>query len=435
VQPAYGGGFDAFVAKLTPDGTALVYATYLGGSDSDSGEAIAVDFRGSAYVTGSTNSSDFPTRNPLQSTLSGFGGDAFVAKLSPNGAALVYATYLGGRAFDFGVGIAVDFRGSAYVTGSTNSSDFLTRNALQPAFGAGTPRPPFGSPSDAFVAKLAPAGSELVYSTYLGGSASDGGSGIAVDFRGNAYVTGSTNSSDFPIQDPLQPAFGGGTPRPPFGSLPSDAFVAKLAPNGTALVYSTYLGGSDYDVGSGIAVDLRGNAYVTGDTSSADFPTRDALQPGFGGGTPRPPFGSPSDAFVAKLAPTGAALVYSTYLGGSDEDSGSGITVDFRGSAYVTGRTSSADFPTRDPLQSALGGGFADAFVAKLSPNGAALVYSTYLGGNDSDRGEAIAVDFRGGAYVTGGTGSADFPTRNALQPAFGGLGDAFVTKLSTPTR
>jgi hypothetical protein len=410
LQPALGGDADAFVAKLNSTGSALVYSTYLGGSGEDYGSGIAVDSSGNAYFTGLTYSTNFPTMNPLQPAYGG-NGDAFVAKLNPTGSALVYSTYLGGSGGDYGSGIAVDGSGNAYVTGGTTSTNFPTMNPLQPVC---------GGDYDAFVAKLNSTGSALVYSTYLGGSGEDYGSGIAVDSSGNAYVTGGTGSVNFPMMNPLQPAEAD-------GGLYGDAFVAKLNPTGSALVYSTYLGGNGFDSGIGIALDSSGNAYVTGQTGSTNFPTRNPLQSAYGGGD--------YDAFVAKLNPTGSALVYSTYLGGSGGEYGSGIAVDGSGNAYVTGQTSSTNFPTMNPLQSAYGGGDYDAFVAKLNPTGSALVYSTYLGGSGEDWGQGIAVDSSGNAYVTGLTTSTDFPTMNPLQPVEGdgGLwGDAFVAKIAS---
>jgi hypothetical protein len=411
LQAVYGGGDqDAFVAKLNPAGTALVYATYLGGGAPDQGTGIAVDSSGNAYVMGSTESPDFPTVSPLQA-LYGGGYDAFVAKLNPGGSALVYSTYLGGTAPDFGFGIAVDSSGNAYVTGYTYGFNFPTASPLQAFLGGGG--------YDAFVAKLNPGGSALVYSTYLGGSAEDQGFGIAVDSSGNAYVTGVTNSTDFPTAHPLQAASGGGG---------RDAFVAKLNPAGSALVYSTYLGGNGGDTGYGIAADSSGNAYITGDTESPNFPIAHPLQAASGGGLC---FGTPcADAFVTKLNPAGSALVYSTYLGGNGFDGGFGIGVDSSGNAYVTGSTESPDFPNVSPIQAFSGDGSFDAFVAKLNPAGAALVYSTYLGGSGSNDGEGIAVDSSGNAYVTGSTDSTNFPTANPLQAFSGGQADAFVAKI-----
>jgi hypothetical protein len=413
LQPELGGPLssDAFVAKLAPDGSSLVYSTYLGGSRLDIGVGIAVDAEGSAYLTGQTFSLDFPTANALQPICHCglFTSDAFVTKLSPDGSALVYSTFLGGSGLDGGSGIAVAADGSAYVTGGTFSRDFPTGNALQPDFG-GT--------SDAFIAKFAPDGSALLYSTYLGGSLDESGTGIAVDADGNAYVTGWTGSVDFPTANPLQPSYGGG---------PFDAFVAKLTSDGSALVYSTYLGGSDDDLSAGIAIDAEGNAYVAGHTSSRDFPTANALQPVYGGGS--------SDGFVAKLAPDGSALVYSTYLGGSGRDVGGPVAVDSEGNAYVTGQTNSANFPTANALQPDYGGGLFDAFVAKLTADGSALAYSTYLGGSDFDRGLDIAVDEEGNAYVTGETFSRNFPTAEPFQPDLQGLNNAFVVKIGSEDR
>jgi hypothetical protein len=338
---------------------------------------------------------------------------------------LVYSTYLGGSSSDSGISIAVDSAGNAYVTGETSSPDFPTEIPLQPVCRG------FFNCGDVFVAKLNAAGTALVYSTFLGGSGSGGedGGGIAVDSAGNAYVSGSTRSTDFPTVNPLQPGFGGGNC---FGIPCADAFVAKLNAAGSALVYSTYLGGSREDGFSpgvfssgGIAVDSAGNAYITGRTDSTDFPTANPLQPAKRGS---------EDAFVAKLNAAGSALVYSTYLGGSRGARGSSIATDQAGNAYVTGETSSADFPTKNPLQPALGGDV-DAFVAKLNPAGTALVYSTYLGGSvgaeTGDEAYGIAVDSDGNAYVTGATSSPDFPTKNPLQPALSGESDAFMAKLN----
>ena len=251
----------------------------------------------------------------------------------------------------------------------------------------------------------------LTYATYLGGNDLDSGYAIAVDAAGNAYVTGSTWSSDFPTANALQPAKSSGP----------DAFIAKVDTTGTALLYSTYFGGASDDWGNGIAVDEAGNAYVTGETWSSDFPRANALRP-VPGGIP--------NAFVAKLDPAGRALLYSTYLGGNSDDGANGIAVDSAGNAYVTGYTSSADFPTVNALQPTHGEGFSDAFVAKLDPAGSALIYATYLGGSSYDVAYGIAVDHAGNAYLTGLTGSTDFPTVNPLPPARVGLGDAFVAKL-----
>jgi hypothetical protein len=415
------GGYDRSKAVIIDP--VLTYSTYLGGSrgvEGDFGSGIAVDAGGNAYITGYTTSSNFPTANPLQPALGSPNGNAFVAKISADGSALVYSTYLGGSSGngiidvnlygDSGNGIAVDAAGNAYVSGYTSSADFPTRNAFQPTL-AGS--------MNAFVAKLSADGSALAYSTYLGGSVgTDVGFGIAADQSGRVYVTGETNSDDFPIHNAFQPIYGGSA------GGPGDAFVTSLDPAGQP-VYSTYLGGSGDEQGIGIAVDQNGHAYVAGTTSSSDFPTLNAFQPMHAGSA-----GS-ANAFVTSLDPTGQAL-YSTYLGGSGGDSGTGIAVDGAGNAYVTGWAGSKDFPTANALQPTFGGGIGDAFVTKFSADGASLIYSTYFGGRSFDYGTKIAVDQYGQTFVTGSTKSGDFPTLNAIRPRPGGDQDAFVTSLST---
>jgi hypothetical protein len=290
--------------------------------------------------------------------------------------------------------------------GTTESTDFPTQSPYQASL-QGT--------SNAFVAKLAPAGDALVYSTYLGtGSTADMGvGGIAVDASGAAYVTSDTQSSIFPTQSAYQATLRGS----------SNAFVTKLAAGGNALVYSTYLGGAGKDQGAAIAVDGSGSAYITGSTGSYNFPTtKTAYQTALRGA---------GNAFVTKLSPAGNALVYSTYLGGSGGDGGVGIALDSHLSAYITGSTNSTDFPTQSPVQATYQGGNLDVFVTKLSPAGDALLYSTYLGGAHDDSGYGIAVDASGSAYVTGSTGSSNFPTQSAFQPAIAGNFNAFVTELS----
>ena len=329
---------------------------------------------------------------------------------------LSYSTYLGGNGLDVGNSIAVDSSGNAYVTGDTASTTTpfpTTSGALQTTYGGGN--------TDAFVSKLDVNGA-LVYSTYLGGTGDDRGNGIAVDSSGNAYVTGATTSStDFPTTiGALQTTYGGGS---------NDAFVFKLNASGSALVYSTYLGGNGLDYGNSIAVDSSGNAYVTGDTKSTTFPTMSPLQGSYGGGN--------TDTFVSKLNASGSALLYSTYFGSTGNEDGTGIAVDSSGNAYVMGDTNSNNLPTSpSAFQSTsvnLGASNPyDAFVFKLNASGSTLVYATYLGGSGQDKGAGIAVDGSGNAYVTGYTVSTDFPTTaGALQTTYGGNNDAFVSKLN----
>jgi hypothetical protein len=355
-QTTLGGtGGDAFVTKLNPSGSGLVYSTYLGGSlpefvgGGENGEGIAVDLAGNAYVVGCTSSTNFPTTPGAFQTTFGGVEDNFVTKLDPTGSMLVYSTYLGGSDQEFcPPRVAVDAAGSAYVTGFTDSTDFpTTPGAFQTTL---------SGPRDAFVTKVNPTGSGLAYSTYLGGSDEDFGHGIAVDTSGNAYVTGTTASTDFPTTPgAFQPTFGGN----------GDAFVTKLNPTGSGLVYSTYLGGSSDEFATGgVAVDTAGNAYVTGSTISPNFPTTPgAFQPTFGGN---------GDAFVTKLNPTGSGLVYSTYLGGNADENGFAIAVDAlpTSNAYVTGLTASTNFPTTPgAFQPTFAGGF-DVFVAKITEAG-----------------------------------------------------------------
>ena len=420
VQPTRNQGEDIFVAKLTPDGTALVYATYLGGSDHDVVADIAVDAAGAAYISASTYSSDFPTVQALQPANRG-GSDAVVAKLSADGSRLIYSTYLGGSSPEASAGIAVDLAGAAYIAGTTESPDFPEVNALQPQ-----PQPG-GAIQNAFVAKLAPDGTALLYSTYLGGTENDTAFNLAVDSLGAAYVVGVTTSPDFPSVNPLA-AFGGDW----------DAFVTKVAPDGTRLIYSTHLGGSGFEESFGIAVDASGAAYVTGNTNSGDFPMMNALQPQLSSG-------GDLDAFVVKIAPEGGAMIYGTYLGGIGWDRGYGIAVDTAGAAHVTGFTDSADFPTMNALQPASGGsrdafvsklspdGAAlvySTYLGGSSDDGISTVSRPSLSVIASSM--AIAVDPTGAAYVAGQTRSQDFPTTNSLQArCSGGDSDAFVVKIS----
>jgi hypothetical protein len=422
----FGGQRDAFVTKLNAAGTALVYSTYLGGSGNvaqpningdDRCFSLRVDASGNAYLAGETHSDDFPTANAIQATF-GSGGisDAFVTKLNANGNALVFSTYLGGDTFDAAGGIALDSSNNIYITGRTTSSNYPTLNPIQASYSG-------GPGADVIITKINAAGTALVYSTYLGGNAgTDGGfengSSIDVDSAGNAYITGQTRSTNFPTANPVQATFGGGFPD-------GDAFITKINAAGNALVYSTYLGGSDNDVGADIDVDSAGVAHVGGFTSSSNFPTANAFDSTFGG---------TQDGFATKLNAAGNAFAYSTYFGGSGSDAINDIAVDSSGNTYVVGGTNSTDLPTVNPTQGTIGGGTGDAFATKFNAAGSALMFSTYLGGSDFDRANALAVDSANSIYVVGLTASTNFPTLSPVQAANGGgTHDAFVTKISDP--
>ncbi len=328
---------------------------------------------------------------------------------------LLYAGYIGGSSTDFGLGIAVDRSGNAYVTGVTSSSQTSFPDTVGPDLTD-------NGDVDAFVAKVNHTGTALDYAGYIGGSGSDEGLGIAVDRSGNAYVTGLTTSSAASFPDTVGPdlTFNGNF----------DAFVAKVNATGTALDYAGYIGGTSQDQGNGIAVDPRGNAYVTGLTSSsaASFPATLGPDLTHNGGF---------DAFVAKVNRTGTALDYAGYIGGSSTDFGLGIAVDRSGNAYVTGQTtSSADsFPDTVGPDLTFNGGTFDAFVAKVNAAGTALDYAGYIGGSGTDEGRGIAVDLRGNAYVTGETFSSETSFPDTVGPDLthnGGGTDAFVAKVGS---
>jgi RHS repeat-associated protein len=381
-------GGDAFIAKLTPAGNALVYSTYLGGSGGDLGSGIAVDADGNAYIDGTTDSRDFPTLHALQPTTDGVA--AFYAKLNATGT-LVYSTYLGsGNAR--GNDIALDDAGNIYLTGQAESA-FPTVNAAQPSFGGGI--------TDAFVAKINPSGSALVYSTFLGGAQGDYGFAIAVDpVTGSAYVAGETDSTDFPTVAPLQARNMGS----------ADAFLAKLDPNGS-ISYSTYLGGGGFDRALGVAVDVGGDAYVAGWTLSSNFPTRNAIQSSFAGGSVN------GDAFVTKIDPATSKIIYSTYLGSQDEDLATAIGIDATGAAYVPVNTRS--------------GSSAHVALYKLDRTGTKLLSVTPVAGGDVDRVFGIHVTDIDTVYLTGRTSSPDLPTVNPVQAQIGGGFDVFIGRLS----
>ncbi|MCS7028362.1 MAG: SBBP repeat-containing protein [Bacteroidia bacterium] len=410
-QTTNGGSYDAFVTKLNPTGTGLVYSTYIGGSEVEDAFSIAVDGSGSVYITGYTESPNYDVTTGIFQAIYEGKGDAFVTKFNSAGS-VIYSTFLGGSEQDEGLGIAVDGNGNAYITGITASTNYdVTSGAFQTTHGGGSSIAFF----DAFVTKLNASGSSLVYSTYIGGSNSDQGYGIAVDANGFAYVTGYTQSTNYDVTSGVfQSTNGGGI----------DVFVTKFNTAGTGLVYSTYIGGSGADWGTSIAVDASGNAYITGHTNSNNYDvTSGAFQTTFGGGA--------RDVFVTKLNNLGTVLIYSTYIGGSDHDEGSDIVVDNGGNAHITGFTFSANYDVSTGSFQTTKEGNKDAFVTKLNASGSGLVYSTYIGGSNDEEGNGIALDGSGNVYVTGWTLSENYDiTMTAFQKTKEGLYNAFVTKL-----
>jgi hypothetical protein len=429
----------AFVAKVKADGSGLQYCGYIDGAGHQLGSAIAVDSAGAAYVTGFTTSdqTSFPVTVGPSLTFGGgtpYIGDAFVAKVKPDGTGLEYCGYIGGRGEDAGYGIAVDGQGNAYVTGETNSPGPSQAGSSVPFPARVGPSltnasaPAFNSP-DAFIVKVKADGTGLVYGGFIGGTGVDRGLGVAVDSAGSAYVTGVTNSppsgfAGLSVGPSL--TFGGGT----------DAFVAKVKPDGSGLNYCGYIGGAAGDTGTGIAVDSAGNAYITGETNSD--PTTFPVKVG-----PRLTYSGGGDAFVAKLDPSGASLVYCGYIGGSGADSGYRIAVDSSGSAYIAGSTTSSQstFPVtaasgRDASYSG-GSVFGDAFLAKIDGSGANILYAGYIGGSSDDAAIGVALDSSANVYVAGGTLSSEatFPVAVGpflhYQPGEFGEADAFVAKIT----
>jgi WD40 repeat protein len=486
----------------------LVYATYFGGGAETDIKAIAVDAAGSVYVAGDTFAHDFPTKNPLQSSNNHSQSlSAIISKLSPDGLSLVYSTYLGGSdtfALDVAVGIALDSTGAAYVTGVTGSSDFPTKNAIQPARN--------GNSQNLFVTRLSADGSSLVYSTYLGGSGTDEPKGIRLDSANAAYVFGKTGSSDFPLVNPTQATFAGGS---------SDGFLSIINGNGSQLLFSTFIGGPGDDNVSSCAIDPdTGDVYLSGFRGSPNQ-TTDSLsvspqaQGDFGKYVERlkrirpqdyelvkdfiadffeaPPLRTLSDevkillveqqiALLRKIqlgiyddgngqltftnpqpstnnaisllqgakpqaADPGARISLANlnsnvqktvHFGGSGTDIVSALVGDSQGAVYVVGSTNSRDFPTVNPIQSTYGGSF-DGFVAVFAPDTMDELFATYIGGSGHEEANGIALDPQGNIYIAGQTTSDDFPTKNAFQPThpapngvMQGQGNSFIVKISS---
>ncbi len=429
VGPTTFEGCSIFITKFDFTGSHLVFSTFIGQSAFDVFDVggMALDSSGNSYATGEVEFLGFPTTPGAFQTTHPGGFKPFVVKLNPDGTHLVYSTFLGGNdgPVDSGRGIAADSEGHAYIVGTASSTDFpTTAGVFQPSC-----KKVDVNCDNAFISKLSADGSHLIFSTYLGGT-STGGEGIALDKLDNVFVTGSTNTSDFPTTaGSAQPVFPGGN---------TAAFATELSSSGSHLVFSTFLGGAVVDVGRAIAVDSAGNAFVTGETQSKNFPVKNAFQPQCATGS-----GGCFNAFVTKLNTSGQ-LVYSTFLGGplgpsGIQGRGTGIAVTPDGLAYITGVTSSTSFPTTQTAFQRVIGGAINVFLTKLDPGGQ-LIYSSYLGGPSTGaasgiitNGPVVALDQDTNAYVAGAT-QAGFPVNpDAFQKKFaGGDDDAYVAKVAS---
>lgn len=400
----------------------LDYSTFLGGSDEESAWIIAVDSFGCAYVAGETYLSDYPTTFGSYDTNFSGEGDIFVSKLDPSGSNLIYSTFIGGSAdhtdgVEGADGIAVDEFGNVYLTGWTSATDFpTTPTAFDRSFNGGGPEYFI----DTFVTKLDASGSNLLYSTYLGGNRDDWGNGLTIDAEGYAYVVGVTYSINFPTTPGvIDTSHNGGI---------GDAFVTKMDQTGSSLLYSTFIGGAQWEEGSSIVIDSEGNAYISGYTESEDFPVTP--------GAYDTSYNDNQDGYVCKLNSTGSVLLFSTFLGGNGEDScdsdgGDGMALDRVGNIYVVGETESENFPTTPGAFDTTHNGRWDVFVSVLSASGSSLLYSTFLGGSKDEEGNGIVLDNSGGIFIVGDTNSTDFPTTaNALDTSLNGRQDVFVAKL-----
>jgi hypothetical protein len=397
---SYNGSYDVYVTKISTVTHSLVYSTYIGGNGSEEGYDIHVDSVGNAFVTGVTSSNSFPKVNAFDSSFDGT-SEAFVLKLAASGNSLVYSTYLGGSADEYGHGVTFDKTGNTYVVGSTSSADFPTLNAYDPTA---------NGLNDVFIAKLNSTGNAIIYSTYIGGTDSDVGSDIEIDSAGNSYITGWTFSNDFPTANGFDLIYNGGS---------TDAYVAKLSASGNNLLYSTYLGGNGTDNANRIAVNKLGEALVVGATSSSAYPTANAYDPSFNG---------VFDIFVTRLDQSGLALSFSTFVGGSQNDQARDVALDGSGNIWFTGWTKSINIPLVAAYDSTINGGY-DLFVGKMSANGSSLLFTSYLGGTGDDFGYGIALDAANNIYLGGQTFSSDFPQLNSLH-GDNGNGDLVVVKL-----
>jgi hypothetical protein len=397
--PALAGGIDVFVAGITPAGDALLFSTFIGGRGDDYVYDLAVDAAGSPIVCGKA-SRNFPVRNAYDLTYNGGSADGFLVKLTSSGDAILFSTYLGGQEHDSLRRIILDPAGAILAVGSTDSTNFPAVKGFDKTFNGWT---------DVFSAKFTADGKTLLFSTFLGGKDWETARGIALDAEGRIYIAGGTESPNFPVKSALYPAHISG----------EDGFLTILTPTGKALVASTYIGGRMDETLYGLAVDATGSIYLGGETKSPDFPTRAAYDPIYNGDY---------DGVILKLKPLAAGLVFSTYFGGSNHDSIGALAVDAAGGIVVAGTTDSPKFPIKNAYNSTLSGP-SDAFVAKFLPSGRALAFSTYLGGSKSEDAKGVYLDWAGDIYVYGATDSKNFPRKSAFDAVYGGRSDGFVTK------
>ncbi|RIJ88603.1 MAG: hypothetical protein DB853_17610 [Candidatus Brocadia sp.] len=398
---SYNSNTDIFVSRLNSGLTSLLASTYLGGSAADYGRSLAIDSGGNLYVTGDTNSSDFPIAGGIVYDTSHNGGrDVFISRLNSGLTSLLASSYLGGAGTEYGNSLAIDSGGNLYVTGDTTSSNFPTTGfAYDTSHNGG---------KDVFISRLA--------STYLGGSGTDSGNSLAIGSGGNVYVTGYTYSMNFPTTV--------GAYDTSYNSGKTDVFISRLNSGLTSLLASTFLGGSDIDYGRSLAIEpFSGDVYVTGYTYSTNFPTTV--------GAYDTSYNSNTDVFVSRLNSGLTSLLASTYLGGSGSDSGYSLAIDSSWVVYVTGYTSSTDFPTTSNAYDRFYNGKTDVFVSGLYGDLTSLIDSTYLGGSGDDRGSSLAIRSYGDVYVTGYTTSSNFPsTTGVYDTTYNGDSDAFVSRV-----
>ena len=399
-----GGNRDVFVSKLSADGSTLLYSTFIGGYEFDTGNSIVLDSSGNLYITGATKSSNFPTLNAYDSSHGGF-SDAFLVKLSANGS-LIYSTFIGGSAFDSGDSLVLDSSNNIYITGNTNSIDFPIVNAYDSSHNGG---------SDAFIVKISTNDSSLLYSTYIGGDRDETlefmvkHMDITLDNMNNIYITGTTGSNDFPTVNAYNSSLNGGL----------DIFFVVLSANGSTLLYSTYIGGRLDDFSNSFVLDSSGNIYITGTTNSENFPAMNAYDSILDGRW---------DAFVVKLSVNGT-LLYSTFIGGSSDESSNSIVIDGSDNIYITGETSSVDFPVVNAYDSTFKGEN-DVFFVKIPADGSTILSSLIIGGSEFDTGNSIVLNNLNAILITGVTKSSDFPMVNAYDPTFNAFSDLFIVKI-----